>query len=160
MKYTAIFLDRDGVINEERKDYVKNIDEFKIIDGSLDAIKLLKEKKIIVVIITNQSAINRGLLSVESLNTIHESLQIKLLELGVTLDGIYFCPHTPEENCLCRKTKPGLLLEAIKELNIDIKTSLMIGDSQKDLDAANAIGCKSKLLSKNEKLLDVIRKLI
>lgn len=160
MKYTAIFLDRDGVINEERKDYVKNIDEFKIIDGSLDAIKLLKEKKIIVVIITNQSAINRGLLSVESLNTIHESLQIKLLELGVTLDGIYFCPHTPEENCLCRKPKPGLLLEAIKELNIDIKTSLMIGDSQKDLDAANAIGCKSKLLSKNEKLLDVIRKLI
>ena len=73
MGYKAVFLDRDGVINEERKDYVKNVSEFKLIEGSLDAIKLLKEKKFLVIIITNQSAINRGLLSVENLNKIHES---------------------------------------------------------------------------------------
>ena len=109
MNRKTIFLDRDGVINEEKKDYVKNLKEFKIIDGSLQAIKLLKNNNFRVIIITNQSAINRGLLSVEKLNEIHDFLKSKLLELDTTLDGIYFCPHTPNQNCMCRKPKPGLL---------------------------------------------------
>ena len=88
MNHKAIFLDRDGVINEERKDYVKNLDEFKIIDGSLQAIKLLKKDNFIVTIITNQSAINRGLLSIEKLNEIHDFLKSKLLEVDTVIDGI------------------------------------------------------------------------
>ena len=160
MNRKTIFLDRDGVINEEKKDYVKNLKEFKIIDGSLQAIKLLKNNNFRVIIITNQSAINRGLLSVEKLNEIHDFLKNKLLDLDITLDGIYFCPHTPNENCMCRKPKPGLLQQAISELDINVKDSLMIGDSQTDIDAANSIGCKSILLNKNQNLLQVVKELL
>jgi D-glycero-D-manno-heptose 1,7-bisphosphate phosphatase len=160
MNRKTIFLDRDGVINEEKKDYVKNLKEFKIIDGSLQAIKLLKKNNFRVVIITNQSAINRGLLSIEKLNEIHDFLKSKLLDLDTTLDGIYFCPHTPNENCMCRKPKPGLLQQAISELDINVKDSLMIGDSQTDIDAANKMGCKSILLNKNQNLLQVVKELL
>mgnify|MGYP006103670727 FL=1 len=160
MSHKTIFLDRDGVINEEKKDYVKNLKEFKIIDGSLQAIKLLKNNNFRVVIITNQSAINRGLLSVEKLNEIHDFLKSKLLELDTTLDAIYFCPHTPNQNCMCRKPKPGLLQQAISELDINVKDSLMIGDSQTDIDAANTIGCKSILLNKNQNLLKVVKEFL
>ena len=160
MNRKTIFLDRDGVINEEKKDYVKNLKEFKIIDGSLQAIKLLKNNNFRVVIITNQSAINRGLLSVEKLNEIHDFLKSKLLELDTTLDAIYFCPHTPNQNCMCRKPKPGLLQQAISELDINVKDSLMIGDSQTDIDAANTIGCKSILLNKNQNLLKVVKEFL
>jgi len=160
MNRKTIFLDRDGVINEEKKDYVKNLKEFKIIDGSLQAIKLLKNNNFRVIIITNQSAINRGLLSVEKLNEIHDFLKNKLLDLDTTLDGIYFCPHTPNENCMCRKPKPGLLQQAISELDINVKDSLMIGDSQTDIDAANKIGCKSILLNKNQNLLKVVKEFL
>ena len=160
MNRKTIFLDRDGVINEEKKDYVKNLKEFKIIDGSLQAIKLLKKNNFRVVIITNQSAINRGLLSIEKLNEIHDFLKSKLLDLDTTLDGIYFCPHTPNENCMCRKPKPGLLQQAISELDINVKDSLMIGDSQTDIDAANTIGCKSILLNKNQNLLKVVKEFL
>ena len=160
MNRKTIFLDRDGVINEEKKDYVKNLKEFKIIDGSLQAIKLLKKNNFRVVIITNQSAINRGLLSIEKLNEIHDFLKSKLLDLDTTLDGIYFCPHTPNQNCMCRKPKPGLLQQAISELDINVKDSLMIGDSQTDIDAANKIGCKSILLNKNQNLLKVVKEFL
>ena len=157
MGYKAVFLDRDGVINEERKDYVKDVSEFKLIEGSLDAIKLLKEKKFLVIIITNQSAINRGLLPVENLNKIHELLKIKLNKLNTFVDGIYFCPHTPEENCDCRKPRSGLLLKAAQEHNIDLKNSLMIGDSQTDILAAKNAGCNCILLKKNQRLVDLVR---
>ena len=152
MGHKAIFLDRDGVINEERKDYVKNIDEFKLIKNSLNAIKFLKEKNFLVIIITNQSAINRGLLSIERLNEIHESLINKLGELNSSLDGIYFCPHKPEENCLCRKPKPGLILKAIEEFKIDPKSSWMIGDNDSDVIAANSSGCKGIKIGKGIEL--------
>ena len=148
MGYRAIFLDRDGVINEERKDYVKDPSEFKLIEGSLHAIKLLKEKKYSVIIITNQSAINRGLLTIEKLNEIHELLKTKLKKLNTSIDGIYFCPHKPEENCPCRKPKSGLILEAAKEHDVDLENSWMIGDSQKDILAAKRAGCNSILLKK------------
>ena len=158
MKNIAFFLDRDGVINKERKDYVKNISEFDIIDGSLEAIKLIKENGFYVVIITNQSAINRGIISIEKLSNIHKLLNDRLqIEFKTKIDGIYFCPHTPEENCECRKPKPGLFLEAAKELNIELEKSVMIGDSQKDVEAACAVKCKSILLKNNERLIDVVK---
>jgi D,D-heptose 1,7-bisphosphate phosphatase len=160
LRYKAIFLDRDGVINEERKDYVKDIDEFEIINGSLDAIKFLKQKNFLVVIITNQSAVNRGLISIKKLNKIHSFLEEKLLDLDTSIDGIYFCPHTPQENCKCRKPEPGLLLKAVQDLNIDLEKSLMIGDSEKDIKAAENAGCKGILLNNNQKLIDVVKKLI
>ena len=158
MKNIAFFLDRDGVINKERKDYVKDISEFEIIEGALEAIKLIKENGFYVVVITNQSAINRGIINIEKLSNIHKSLNDRLeIEFKTKIDGIYFCPHTPNENCKCRKPKPGLLLKAAKELNIELEKSVMIGDSQKDIEAAQAVKCKSILLKNDEKLIDVVK---
>ena len=156
----AIFLDRDGVINQERKDYVKKIEEFKIFDNVSDAISLLKKENFLVVIITNQSAINRKLLSVENLENIHKFLKKYLEKNNTSIDGIYYCPHTPDECCSCRKPKPGLLIQASLDLNIDLKNSWMIGDSKTDLDAAKAAGCNSILLKENEKLFDIVKELI
>ena len=124
--FKAIFLDRDGVINEERKDYVKNLDEFIILKGVSKAIKLLKEKNFLVIIITNQSAINRKLLTNNGLNEIHNHLQDVLKNDDTSYDAIYYCPHKPEENCKCRKPKPGLLLRAAEEHSIDMENSFLI----------------------------------
>ena len=156
----AIFLDRDGVINQERKDYVKNLEEFKIFDNVAYAISLLKKENFLVVIITNQSAINRKLLSKENLDNIHEFLKKYLEKNNTSVDAIYYCPHTPEECCSCRKPKPGLLLQAALDLNIDLKDSWMIGDSKKDLDAAKAAGCNSILLKQDQKLFNVVKEFI
>ena len=112
----AIFLDRDGVINEERKDYVKNLNEFKIFSGVAEAIDLLRKKNFLIIIITNQSAINRKLLDTSTLENIHKSFQEYLKSNNTFIDAFYYCPHLPEENCLCRKPKPGLILDAAKDL--------------------------------------------
>ena len=155
----AIFLDRDGVINQERKDYVKNLTEFKIFDGVAEAIVLLRKKNFLIVIITNQSAINRKLLDVKTLENIHKYFQEYLKSNNTFIDAIYYCPHKPEENCNCRKPKPGLLLRAAKEHNIDMKNSFLIGDSMTDMEAADAAGCKGILLKENESLLEIVENL-
>ncbi len=152
----AIFLDRDGVINEERKDYVKKVEEFRILDNVQDAINLIKNHGFLVIIITNQSAVNRKLLTIETLNEIHEKLQTYLQKHNTSFDGIYFCPHTPYENCKCRKPKPGLIIQAINDFNIDVSQSFMIGDSKTDIQAAKSVGCKGVLLKKNQTLLEVV----
>ena len=157
--FKAIFLDRDGVINEVRKDYVKNLDEFIILKGVSKAIKLLKEKNFLVIIITNQSAINRKLLTNNGLNEIHNHLQDVLKNDDTSYDAIYYCPHKPEENCKCRKPKPGLLLRAAEEHSIDMKNSFLIGDSMTDIEAADMAGCKGILLKENESLLEIVENL-
>jgi len=156
----AIFLDRDGVINQERKDYVKNLEEFKIFENVADAISLLKKENFLIVIITNQSAINRKLLSIKNLENIHKFLKKYLKKNNTSIDAIYYCPHTPEEDCSCRKPKPGLLLKASLDLDIDLKNSWMIGDSKTDIEAAKAAGCNSILLKENEKLFDIVKEFI
>ena len=152
----AIFLDRDGVINQERKDYVKKLDEFIILDKTSDVINIIKNRGFLVIIITNQSAINRKLLSVETLNKIHEKLQSYLERYDTSFDGVYFCPHTPSENCECRKPKPGLIIQAVTDFKIDLSQSYMIGNSETDLQAARNAGCNGILLKKNQTLLEVI----
>ena len=152
----AIFLDRDGVINQERKDYVKKLDEFKILDKIADAINIIKSHGFLVIIITNQSAINRKLVSVETLNKIHEKLQSYLEKYNTSFDQVYFCPHMPSENCECRKPKPGLIIQAVTDFKIDLSQSYMIGNSETDLQAARNAGCNGILLKKNQTLLEVI----
>ena len=152
----AIFLDRDGVINQERKDYVKKLDEFRILDKTSDAINIIKNNGFLVIIITNQSAINRKLLSVETLNKIHEKLQSYLEKYDTSFDQVYFCPHMPSENCECRKPKPGLIIQAVTDFKIDLSQSYMIGNSETDLQAARNAGCNGILLKKNQTLLEVI----
>ena len=159
MKRKAIFLDRDGVINEERKDYVKNVKEFKIKSDVGKTIKILKDHGFLVIIITNQSAINRKILSVQKLNEIHDYFNNYLKKYNTFVDGIYFCPHTPNENCECRKPKPGLLLKAKKDFDMLFKDSWMIGDSQTDIEVAKTVGCNSILLASNDNLFQIIKKI-
>lgn len=156
----AIFLDRDGVINQERKDYVKNLNEFLILDGVVDAIKILKQNNFLVIIITNQSAINRNLLSVDMLDKIHAYLQDYLKKNGTYIDAVYYCPHLPEDNCSCRKPKPGLLLQAAHDFQINFKKSWMIGNSMSDIDAAKTVGCNGILLEKGQNLFQAVKKLV
>jgi len=152
----AVFLDRDGVINKERKDYVKSVKEFQILDNISKAIKMLKEEGFLVIVITNQSAINRGLISIETLNEIHNYLQKILKENNTSIDDFYFCPHRPDENCQCRKPNPGMLVKAAQEHDIDMNQSFMIGNSLTDIQAAQKSGCKGILLSHNQTLLELV----
>ena len=160
LKARAIFLDRDGIINYKRKDHVKNLNEFKIYNGVIEAVKILKNHDYLIIIVTNQSVINRKLLSVRTLNKIHSQLRNDLEENGTFIDAIYFCPHIPEDECRCRKPKPGLLLKALDDFDIDLKNSFMIGDSISDINAARAINCKWILLKNGNYLLPTAKNLI
>ena len=157
MKSKAVFLDRDGVINEKRDDHVKNISEFKIFSGVGDAIKLLRDKGYLVIIITNQSAIGRKIISEKKLDEIHTELKNYLNQHDTYVDSIYYCPHTPEENCSCRKPKPGLLIKATNDFGINLEESYFIGDSESDLNAAKEARCKGILLDNDQTLLEIVQ---
>jgi D-glycero-D-manno-heptose 1,7-bisphosphate phosphatase len=152
----AIFLDRDGVINLERKDYVKSIKEFQIIDDIPKAIRMLKKEGFLVIVITNQSAINRGLMTIKALDEIHNHLQKILKDNNTSIDDFYFCPHRPDENCQCRKPNPEMLVKAAQEYNIDMNESFMIGDSLTDIQAAQKAGCEGILLNHDQTLLELV----
>ena len=144
----AIFLDRDGVINEE-VDLLNKPEQLKLIKGSADAIKLLN-KDFYVIITTNQPQIARGLCSEKDIQKINEVLKKELEKYGARIDGIYYCPHHPEAkieryrvDCNCRKPKPGMLIKAEEELNIDLKQSYMVGDKLSDIEAGRRAGCKT-----------------
>jgi len=159
-KLKTVFLDRDGVINQERSDYVKSISELEIYPNVAKNIKLLKDAGFLVVVITNQSAVNRGIVTPEMINQIHNSIQNHLKKYGTFLDGFYYCPHIPNENCNCRKPKSGLLEKAILELNIDLNSSWMIGDSDSDIEAANSVGCKAIKISESFSLDNAVEKIL
>ena len=159
-KLKTVFVDRDGVINQERSDYVKSISELEIYPNVAKNIKLLKDAGFLVVVITNQSAVNRGIVTPEMINQIHNSIQVHLKKYGTFLDGFYYCPHTPNENCNCRKPKPGLLQQAILELNIDLNSSWMIGDSDSDIEAADSVGCKAIKINDNFSLDNAVEKIL
>jgi len=159
-KLKTVFVDRDGVINQERSDYVKSISELEIYPNVAENIKLLKDAGFLVIVITNQSAVNRGIISHEMINQIHNSIQDHLKKYGTFLDGFYYCPHTPNENCNCRKPKPGLLQQAVLELNIDLNSSWMIGDSDSDIEAADSVGCKAIKINDNFSLDNAVEKIL
>jgi D-glycero-D-manno-heptose 1,7-bisphosphate phosphatase len=141
MIYPAIFLDRDGVINYERSNYVKSLAEFEFLPGSLQALKILSSLARPIIIITNQAGIGRGVIQESTLVAIHTSMMEEITKAGGCIDAIYFCPHRPDDHCACRKPMPGLLLRAAEEMKIDLSNSYMVGDSEKDLLAAAAAGC-------------------
>ena len=142
-KSTSIFLDRDGVLNKNKDDYVKNISELEIFPFISKPIKKLQSAGFKIIVITNQSAINRGLMTKKHLNEIHEKIQSFLIQNDAKIDYFYYCPHTPNENCSCRKPKSGLLLKAIDDFSIDVNNSWFIGDRDSDIQAGESIGCKT-----------------
>src|SRR2546421_6753514 len=136
----AVFLDRDGVINRRRLDHVKSWQEFEFLPGALDALAQLRRMGLRAVVITNQSAIGRGLISEEQLFSIHEQMTSLIAGAGGLIERIYICPHIPSACCGCRKPATELFLSASRELGIDLGLSIMIGDSRTDVEAARAVG--------------------
>lgn len=153
----AIFLDRDGVINKKRDDYVKSINELEIFPEIGENIWKLKKMGFLIIVITNQSAINRGIITLEKLEEIHSSIQKCLEEKSCNIDRFYFCPHRPNEKCDCRKPKAGLLIQAIEDYSINPSKSWMIGDCLTDIQAGEKVGCKTILLKENLSFSEVIK---
>ena len=146
---STVFLDRDGVINEDSADFIKSWDEFKFLPSALEAIALLAKNGYRVVIVSNQSGLGRGLFTQAALDEIHRKMTAAIVAAGGRVDGLYYCPHTPEAACDCRKPKPGLFFEAARELGIELSTAWSIGDSYRDVEAANAAGIRSILLHRD-----------
>jgi D-glycero-D-manno-heptose 1,7-bisphosphate phosphatase len=142
----AVFLDRDGVIIENRDDYVKSVAEVRFLPGALEALTRLARHDYLIVIATNQSAIGRGLLAREAADAVNAHVREQIVAAGGRVDGLYLCPHRPEDNCPCRKPAPGLLLDAAHDLGIDMAASVMIGDSLTDMMAAEAAGVRPLLV--------------
>ncbi len=146
--FPAIFLDRDGVLIENRSDYVREWSQVKIFPEAIQAISRSAIKSYKIVIVTNQSAVGRGIVSLDSASEINHRL-VKLIHLhGGQIDGVYMCPHKPDDDCSCRKPKPGLLLQASKELSLNLQRSWIIGDAWSDVQAGQAAGVKQTILVK------------
>ena len=141
-----IVLDRDGVINVDSDQFIKSPDEWKPIPGSLEAIARLNESGWRVVVASNQSGVGRGLFDMDTLNAIHEKMHKALFAAGARVDAIFFCPHTADSDCACRKPKPGMFKRISETLNVDLKGVPAIGDSLRDLQASAAVGAKPILV--------------
>ena len=151
-KRKAVFLDRDGTINVEVQ-YLSQVKDFQLIPGVPWALKRLKDAGFLLVVVTNQSGIGRGLYDEAALETVHSHMHADLANFGAPIDACYFCPHHPEHatgvyrrECGCRKPLPGMLLQAARDLDIDLAASFMIGDKVADVEAGLAAGCTSLLV--------------
>ena len=168
----AIFLDRDGTINKY-VGFLRNIGDFELIEGVSEAIKLINQSGYLAIVVTNQPVIARGEVSWDELNEIHKKMATLLGKDGAYIDGLYICPHHPDKgfvgerpeykiDCECRKPKPGLLLQAAKDFNIDLKESYMIGDSHRDVEAGENAGLKKSVKveeNKENALLEALKRI-
>jgi len=141
-----VILGRDGILNVYREDHVKSPDEWEPIPGALDAVARLNHAGWHAVVATNQSGIGRGMIDMASVNAVHLHMMQLLTEVGGRLDAVFFCPHTPEENCDCRKPKPGLMRQIGLRYGIDLRIVPMLCDTLRDLQAARAAGCEPHLV--------------
>ncbi len=145
----TIFLDRDGTLNPD-PGYIGSPDQFELFPGVADALAKLTRAGARLVVVTNQSGVGRGLFSFGDLDRIHEKLRRLVGEAGASLAGIYVCPHRPDEQCHCRKSEPGLIEQAVRELGVDLSRSYLIGDHAKDIELARRVGAKSVWLTTSE----------
>lgn len=141
-----IILDRDGVINFDSAQFIKSPEEWKPIPGSPEAIAKLNQWGYRVVVATNQSGVGRGLFEMATLNAIHDKMVKVLAQAGARLDAIFFCPHTADQKCGCRKPKPGMFKDIADRYNADLNGVPTIGDSLRDLQAGAAVGCSPILV--------------
>ena len=141
-----IILDRDGVINHDSDQFIKNPEEWKPIDGSLEAIARLNQHGYRVAVATNQSGIGRGLFDMPTLNAIHDKMHKACAMVGARIDAVFFCPHTSENNCSCRKPKSGMMEEIAARYNTSLTGVPAVGDSLRDLQAAAALGAQPYLV--------------
>lgn len=154
----AIFFDRDGVLNEE-VGYLYEIEKFKWMAGAIQAVKFCNDKNILTVVVTNQSGIARGFYTDNDVKILHDYMQAELKKFGAHIDAFYYCPHYPDGVCDCRKPRPGMILQAAKDFNIDLKKSFLIGDSPRDIHAGKSAGLRDSILFLEGNLFDVVKNL-
>ena len=141
-----VILDRDGTINHDSDQYIKSTDEFRVINGAVEAIARLTQAGYRVVIATNQSGIARGLFDTSTLIAMHDMLQRAVSQAGGRIDAFFFCPHAADSACDCRKPKPGMLLEIARRFNASLADVYMVGDAPRDIQAAAAAGARPVLV--------------
>jgi D-glycero-D-manno-heptose 1,7-bisphosphate phosphatase len=151
MSKKAVFLDRDGTLIED-KGYMRNCDEIKLLTGVIEALSTLKKSGFELIIISNQSGIGRGLITKAEVEEINKYLTNLLISQGISLTAIYYCPHTPDDKCFCRKPNPGMVLLALNQYNINPKESFFVGDKHTDVETAINAGVNPVLISTNSKL--------
>lgn len=156
MQNRYVLIDRDGVLNEDSEDFIKSPEEWQPIAGSLEAIALLNQYGFSVVVISNQSGLARGLFDEAMLEKIHAKMRRMLADKGGEVAAIYFCPHAPDSQCNCRKPKPGLLMQFARDKEADLTQVYFIGDSWRDIQAAQAVGAKPVLVKTGKGELTLI----
>jgi D-glycero-D-manno-heptose 1,7-bisphosphate phosphatase len=142
----AVFLDRDGVIIENVESYVRSWEDVQILPGVLEALTRLNSSTYVIIFVTNQSAVGRGIIPLFAAEEINNRLVRLIQQSGGRVDGIFMCPHAPEEDCSCRKPRPGLLLQASAQLAIDLSNSVFVGDALTDIQAGQSAGIKTNIL--------------
>lgn len=142
----AIFLDRDGVLIHNRTNYVRSWEDVKIYQSTCQSLSLIAKSEYKIIILSNQSAVGRGLMSLQTMNDINDRLLSIIQKFGGRIDGVFVCPHTPEEHCNCRKPKPGLVFEAKKEFALDLEKSWLVGDALTDLQTGVNSGINNLVL--------------
>ncbi len=140
-----MFLDRDGTINEE-VGHLGDPDRLRLISGSAEAIRLLNDAGILVIVVSNQAGVGRGYFSTATVEAIHQEMARQLAVNGAWVDAIYYCPHHPDEGCQCRKPEAGMLVQAIREHGIDTRQAFIVGDKVSDLYAGRRVGCRTVLV--------------
>jgi histidinol-phosphate phosphatase family protein len=147
----ACFLDRDGVLNRRapEHDYVKSVGEFAWLAGAREGVRWLNDAGWLVLVVTNQRGVARGLMSAADVEAIHAKAQRELFEIGARIDGFYVCPHGDEDRCSCRKPEPGLILRAAREWNASLADSFLIGDDDRDVEAARRAGVRAHRMATN-----------
>jgi len=138
----AIFLDRDGVICENRSDHVKSWDEFQFLPGAKDSLAALSRLGLPIIVVTNQAIVGRGMVPASMVDDIHRRMVAEVEAYGGRIDRVVYCPHRPEDRCGCRKPEPGMLWQTADEMGIDLTQSYLVGDAATDLMAGQRVGCR------------------
>lgn len=155
----TVFIDRDGVINKRLDgDYVKSWSEFEFLSKAKEAVRRLSNAVYDVIVVSNQAGINKGAVSASTVEEIHRLMLKKLSDAGGKVAAVYYCPHRPDENCDCRKPKPGMLLQAAVEHGIELRGSYLVGDSATDIEAGAVVGCRTILVMTGKGIQELERR--
>jgi len=142
----VVFLDRDGVINANRAEYVRSWEEFLFLPGALDALQLLQRAAFRIFVVTNQAGVGRGLLTQAALDNIHHNLVRAAQQAGARIEAVRCCPHRADERCHCRKPQPGMLIDLAKTYRLELRQAYLVGDAASDIAAGQSVGCRTVLV--------------